>query len=155
MSIRQHLRAWCQHKGLSVADLSQKTGVDLTGLQHSQQEEWDPPVSVMTTLAQALDIPVSWLHSDPRTIQRLWNDPDDDNPMLPDPSTTDPVFQRMTEVYREYQDTYILLTSILHHGDPKLIRAAQVNLQSLLKQARPTSLPWGSRPPGHFEPPSD
>lgn len=155
MSIHQHLSTWCQHKGFSLADLSRKAGVDLASLQNFQKGEWDPPLSTMTILAQALDIPVSWLHSDPRTIQRLWNDPDDDNPTLPDSSLSDPVFQRMIEVSREYQDIFTLLTSILHHGDPKLIRAAQVNLQSLLKQARPTTLPWGSRPPGHFEPPSD
>lgn len=129
--------------------------MDLPDLKNFQKEEWDPPLSALTSMAQALDIPVSWLHSDPRTIQLLWNDPDDDNPTLPDSSLSDPVFQRMIEASREYQDIFVSLTSILHHGDPKLIRAAQVNLQSLLKQARPTTLPWGSRPPGHFEPPSD
>ncbi|MDR4494588.1 MAG: helix-turn-helix domain-containing protein [Nitrospirales bacterium] len=155
MSIHLHLSAWCQHKGISLADLSRKTGVDLASLQNFQKGEWDPPLSTITTMAQELEVPISWLHSDPRTIQRLWNDPDDDNPELPDPSLSDPIFQRMIDISREYPDIFISLTSILHHGDPKLIRAAQINLQSLLKQARPTTLPWGSRPPGHFEPPSD
>ncbi|MGD9852306.1 MAG: helix-turn-helix domain-containing protein [Nitrospirales bacterium] len=155
MSIHLHLSAWCQNKGLSLGDLSRKTGMDLTSLQDFQKGEWDPPLSAITSMAQALDIPVSWLHSDPRIIQQLWNDPDDDNPTLPDPSLSDPISQRIIEASREYQDIFISLTSILHHGDPKLIRAAQVNLQSLLKQVRPTTLPWGSRPPGHFEPPND
>ena len=127
----------------------------MTSLQDFQKGEWDAPLSVITAIAQSLDVPVSWLHSDPRTIQRLWNDPDEDHPEFPDTSSSDPIFQRMIQASREYQDIFILLTSILHHGDPKLIRAAQVSLQSLLKQARPTTVPWGSRPPGHFEPPSD
>jgi len=155
MSIHQHLSHWCQAKGLSFADLSRQTGVPMNNLQDLQKGEWDPPLSVLTSIAQSLEVPVSWLHSDPRTIQRLWNDPDEDHPEFPDTSSSDPIFQRIFEVSREYQDIFVLLTSILHHGDPKLIRAAQVNLQSLLKQARPTTIPWGTRPPGHFEPPSD
>ena len=155
MSIHQNLSNWCQAKGLSLADLSRQTGVAMTSLQDFQKGEWDAPLSVITAIAQSLDVPVSWLHSDPRTIQRLWNDPDEDHPEFPDTSSSDPIFQRMIQASREYQDIFILLTSILHHGDPKLIRAAQVSLQSLLKQARPTTVPWGSRPPGHFEPPSD
>ena len=155
MSLHLYLNSWCQHKGLSLADLSQKTGVALTNLQNFQKGEWDAPLSAITAIAQSLDVPVAWLHSDPRTIRRLWNDPDEDNPEFPDTSSSDPIFQRIFEVSREYQDIFVLLTSLLHHGDPKLIRAAQVSLQSLLKQARPTTVPWGSRPPGHFEPPSD
>lgn len=155
MSIHQHLNQWCQTKGLSLADLSKQTGVALTTLQDFQKGEWDPPLSVIKVIAQSLDVPVSWLHSDPRTIQRLWNDPDEDNPELPDTSLSEPLFQRIIQASRDHQDIFVLLTSILHHGDPKLIRAARVSLQSLLKQARPTTVPWGSRPPGHFEPPSD
>jgi len=155
MSIHQHLSHWCQTKGLSLADLSRQTGVAMPDLQDIQKGEWDPPLSVMTSIAQSLDVPVSWLHNDPRTIQRLWNDPDEDHPEFPDASSTDPIFHRIIQASREYQDIFVLLTSILHHGDPKLIRAAQVSLQSLLKQARPTTFPWESRPPGHFEPPSD
>ena len=67
----------------------------------------------------------------------------------------DPLFERMIQVRRDHPDLFVLLTNLIHHGDPKLIRAAHVNLQSLSKQIRATTLPWGSRPPGHFEPPSD
>lgn len=155
MSIHQHLGQWCQTRGLSLADLSQQTGVPLTNLQDFQKGNWDPPLSIMTLLAQSLNVPESWLHNDPRTLLRLWNDPDEDNPELPDTFSSDPLFQRIIQASREYQDVFVLLTSLLHHGDPKLIRAAQVSLQSLLKQARPTTIPWGSRPPGHFEPPND
>ena len=109
----------------------------------------------MTLISQSLNVPEAWLHNDPRTLLRLWNDPDEDNPELPNTTSPDPLFQRIIQTSRDHQDLFVLLTSLLHHGDPKLIRAAQVNLQSLFKQVRPTTVPWGSRPPGHFEPPND
>lgn len=155
MSIHQHLGQWCQTRGISLADLSQQTGVPLTNLQDFQKGNWDPPLSTMTLIAQSLNVPESWLHNDPRTLLRIWNDPDEDNPELPDTSSPHPLFERIIQTSRDHQDLFVLLTSLLHHGDPKLIRAAQVNLQSLVKQVRPTTVPWGSRPPGHFEPPND
>ena len=155
MSIQQHLSHWCQTRGLSLADLSQQTGVALANLQDFQKGNWDPPLSIITLIAQSLNVPESWLHNDPRTLLRLWNDPDDDNPELPNTSSPDPLFQRIIQTSRDHQDLFVLVTSLLHHGDPKLIRAAQVSLQSLFKRVRPTTVPWGSRPPGHFEPPND
>ncbi|TLY16734.1 MAG: XRE family transcriptional regulator, partial [Nitrospirae bacterium] len=35
------------------------------------------------------------------------------------------------------------------------LRAAEVSLQSLVKQSKQTTVPWQTRPPGHFEPPAD
>ena len=61
-------------------------------------------------------------------------------------------FQRGSHTDREM---YVLLTSLLRHGEPKLLRAAEVNLRSLLKQARTSTVPWQNRPSGHFEPPND
>jgi transcriptional regulator with XRE-family HTH domain len=149
------LDQWCQTRGIPLSELAEKAGVQIETLQALQNGALDASISLFETIAEQLDIPTAWLHYDPRVIQQLWNDADEDNPELPEVSSTDPIFQRIIQASREYQDIFILLTSILHHGDPKLIRAAQVNLQSLLKQARPTTVPWGSRPPGHFEPPSD
>ncbi|MFO0729744.1 MAG: hypothetical protein U0361_01885 [Nitrospiraceae bacterium] len=50
---------------------------------------------------------------------------------------------------------FVLVTALLQSGDPKLLRAAEVSLRSLVKQAKQATVPWQSRPPGHFEPPSD
>ncbi|WP_447969293.1 hypothetical protein [Nitrospira sp. M1] len=50
---------------------------------------------------------------------------------------------------------YSLLTALLQNGEPKLLRAAEVNLKSLLKQAKTATVPWQNRIPGHFETPSD
>jgi transcriptional regulator with XRE-family HTH domain len=155
MSLKYHIDQWCQFRGITLRQLAEKTGVQITTLQSIQGGTLEVSLSLFETIAEHLNIPTAWLHYDPRVIQRLWNDPDEDNQELTDPPSSDPLFQRIIQASREYQDIFVLLTSILHHGDPKLIRATQVSLQSLLKQARPTTVPWGSRPPGHFEPPSD
>lgn len=155
MSLGHHIAQWCQFLGIPLAELAEKSGVKITTLQSVQSGALDTSVSVFETIAGYLNIPTAWLHYDPQIIQRLWNDPDEDNPGLPDKSSSDPIFQRIIQSSREFEDIFVLLTTLLQHGDPKLIRAAQVSLQSLVKQARPTTIPWGSSPPGHFEPPSD
>ena len=155
MSLDQYLNHWCQFRGITVSELAEKTGLSDHTLHSVQCGAQDVPMSVFEDIAEHLNIPAAWLHYNPHIIQRLWNDPDEENSEFPDMPSFDPILERILQASREYQDIFVMLTSILHHGDPKLIRAAQVSLQSLLKQARPTTLPWGSRPPGHFEPPSD
>jgi transcriptional regulator with XRE-family HTH domain len=155
MSFNHHLDQWCRFRGMTLNELAEQSRVPINTLQSMQSGALDVPLSLLENLAGHLNIPTAWLHYDPGVIQRLWNDPDEDNPELPDPASSDPLFQRIFQVSRANQDLFLLLTNILHHGDPKLIRSAQVSLQSLWKQARPTTVPWGSRPPGHFEPPSD
>jgi len=150
-----YLQQWCQYRQVSLAHISNQTGLELTDLESVHNGNLDPPLSLMETIAKELDIPTSWLHQDPRVILRLWNDADEDDPELPEHHVMDPFFERMIQVRREHPELFVLLTNLVHHGDPKLIRAAHVNLQSLSKQIRATTLPWGSRPPGHFEPPSD
>ena len=153
--MNRYLHKWCQVQGLSLGTLSEKTGIPTASLQDIQNGNADPSLSVMDTISAGLNIPTSWLHYHPQTILRLWNDHEEDNPTLPDHPSADPLFERIFQTSREHQEVFTLLTNLIHYGDPKLIRAAQVNLQSLFKQARNTSVPWGSRPPGHFEPPSD
>ena len=67
----------------------------------------------------------------------------------------DPVTERVLLGSREERELYVLLTSILMSGDPKLRLAVEASLRSLAKQAKQPTVPWQSRPPGHFEPPSD
>ncbi len=151
----RHLHQWVQIKGLTLKDLSDQTGIPQTLLREIQSGDSDPPLSTLEKISTELQIPLSWLHLSPQAIQRLWNDQDDDDPTLPATDSPDPLFERIFQASREHQEVFTLLTNLIHYGDPKLIRAAQVNLQSLFKQARNTTVPWGSRPPGHFEPPSD
>jgi transcriptional regulator with XRE-family HTH domain len=150
-----YLRQWCQYRQVTLAKLSDKTSINLQKIESVQNGSLDPSLTLMETIAQELAIPTSWLHYDPQILLRVWNDTDDEEPELPTDHDVDPIFERMIQVRHAHPELFVLLTNLVHHGDPKLIRAAQVNLQSLAKQIRPTTLPWGSRPPGHFEPPSD
>lgn len=155
MSKQLYLQQWCQYRQLTLAQLSDQSNITLDSLESLRNGSMDPSLSLLDTIANQLAIPTSWLHDDPQVIQRLWNDADEDEPVLPENLSIDPLFERMIQVRRDHPDLFVLLTNLIHHGDPKLIRAAHVNLQSLSKQIRATTLPWGSRPPGHFEPPSD
>jgi len=155
MSKDLYLQQWCQYRQVTLAQLSDQSGIELKSLESVQNGSMDPSLSFLATIANKLHIPTSWLHHDPEVVQRVWNDADDEDPELPKDVSIDPIFERMIQVRREHPELFVLLTNLVHHGDPKLIRAAQVNLQSLSKQIRATTLPWGSRPPGHFEPPSD
>ena len=150
-----YLQQWCQYRQVTLAQLAEQTGLALTSLESVNNESLDPSLSMLDTIANSLAIPTSWLHHNPEVIQKLWNDADEDEPVLPEQAAIDPLFERMIQVRHEHPELFVLLTNLVHHGDPKLIRAAHVNLQSLSKQIRATTLPWGSRPPGHFEPPSD
>jgi len=65
------------------------------------------------------------------------------------------VTERVLRGARHERELYVLLTALLQSGDPKLLLAAETSLRSLVKQARRPTIPWQSRPSGHFEPPSD
>lgn len=112
---------------------------------------------MIETVARGLDIPAAWLHTDPAEFDLLFKDEEDENDQenRPVPWLADPLIARIREGRRANRVLYALLTTLLERGDAKLLRAAEINLKSLLKQARQTSLPWQSRSPGHFEPPSD
>ncbi len=155
MSKQLYLHQWCQYRHLTLSQLSDQSGIELETLQSVQNGSIDPSLSLLEILAQQLHIPTSWLLYDPQAVQPLWNDPDEEQPELPTDHSIDPIFERLLQAHRQHSELFDLLTSLVHFGDPQLIRVAQVNLKSLSKQIRATTLPWGSRPPGHFEPPSD
>ncbi len=150
-----YLRQWCHYRGLTFTQISDELALTLHTLQSLSSGEMDPPLSLLTTMAEKLRIPTAWLFYDPHVVEKLWNDLDDEQPTLPLDHASDPIFECMLQARRQHPDVFTLLTTLIHHDDPKLIRAAHVNLQSLSKQIRRSTVPWGSRPPGHFEPPSD
>ncbi len=117
--------------------------------------ETDPSVSTVEALARALALPPSWLYSSPEAIDLLWGDPDEEGSLCSNLDSPDPVTERILQGNQTERDLYVLLTALLRHGEAKLLRAAEVNLRSLLKQAKTATVPWQNRPSGHFEPPSD
>ena len=84
MSKQLYLHQWCQYRQLTFAQLSDQTDITLESLESLHNGSLDPSLSLLDTLAKHLAIPTSWLHDDPTVIQRLWNDADDDEPVLPE-----------------------------------------------------------------------
>ena len=154
MSLGPFVRAWRLTRRYSLDALADKAGVSVPTLEAIETGEQDLPVSTLEKLAQALDIPSAWLHADPHEFDLLFKEGNEDVDDV-QPTGPDPVTQQILRGTRLDRSLYVLLTALMQSGDPKLLRAAEVCLRSLVKQSRQTTVPWQSRPPGHFEPPSD
>jgi len=153
MALGQHIQAWRVSRGHSVDALACESQIPPHVLERIESEEVDPSASILESLAAALKIPPSWLFSDPTSFRTLFDDPEDVENSTP--SGPDPVTERILAGSRMDRSLYVLLTAIIQSGEPKLLRAAEVNLRSLVKQAKQATIPWQNRPSGHFEPPSD
>ena len=125
-----------------------------SALEAIEAGDHDPPTSTLPRLADALAIPVPWLFVDPSQMTILTTDGDGE-PIADKTSSADPVLDQVWEACRRDRSLFVLLTALLQSGEPKLLTAAEASLRSLVKQARRSSVPWQSRPSGHFEPPSD
>jgi transcriptional regulator with XRE-family HTH domain len=155
MSIGSNVHAWRTSRRRPLQALASDAGVDAAQLSAIEAGEVDPTVSTLQALASALRIPPSWLYGHPKHLDLLTTDGDGEVVTQPDEQSVDPVMDHVLQGARHNLDLYVLLTTIIASGDPRLLRAAEANLTSLAKQARQASIPWGSRPPGHFEPPDD
>src|SRR5438094_165777 len=155
MAIGAYVQAWRVARRQSVEALAAKAGVPSTSLDAIESGELDPTVSTLETLAAALGIPTAWLYGDPQHLDLLTSDPDGEASEPRPTESVDPVMERVLLGTRQERGLYVLLTALLQSGDPKLLRAAEVSLQSLVKQSKQTTVPWQTRPPGHFEPPAD
>lgn len=153
MSIASNIQAWRQSKRQSVTALAERAGLTVESLEAIEAGELDPSVSTLEALASALGVPVAWLYGDPGHLERLLDA--DEQQEAVQANAVDPVTERVLLGSREEHELYVLLTSILMSGDPKLRLAVEASLRSLAKQAKQPTVPWQSRPPGHFEPPSD
>ncbi len=152
MSVGPLIQAWRVSRKLSIEALSNATGIEGVRLEHLESELSDPSVSTLEAVAEALHIPTPWLFERPQSFDALFQQTEDDDPP---PSGVDPVTDRLLAGNRVDRSLYVLLTALMQAGDPKLLRAAEVSLRSLIKQSRQATVPWQQRPSGHFEPPSD
>ncbi len=155
MPLDQSFQAWRKARQYSIVKLAAESGVESSMIEAIEAGETDPSVSTVEALAKALALPPSWLYSSPQAIDLLLGDPDEEGSLDPKLDSPDPVTERILRGSRTERELYVLLTALLRHGEPKLLRAAEVNLRSLLKQAKTPTVPWQNRPSGHFEPPSD
>lgn len=155
MPIGSHIQAWRLSRGLSVPTVAAKAGLPAHLLEAIEAGELDPSVSTLENLGSTLGIPTSWLFGDPKHLELLTADTDEDPPDPSDTDAVDPVMERILLGAHQERELYVLLTTLLQSGEPKLVKAAEASLRSLVKQSRQASVPWQVRPPGHFEPPTD
>lgn len=153
MPIGPLIQAWRLSRKQSVESLSAAAGITAELLEHIEADQNDPSTSTIEALAAALRIPPPWLFETPQSFDSLFKDQEEQDE--PAPSEVDPVTNRILAGSRMDRSLYVLLTALMQAGDPKLLRAAEMSLRSLVKQSRQATVPWQQRPPGHFEPPSD
>ena len=149
------VRAWRVSQQCSENALAERAGIPAVLLQNLESEQTDPTASILEALAGALKIPLPWLFIHPSEFDLLCKDDDDETAVLSNLTGADPVLERILLAAGHDRTLYVLLTALLHSSDPKLLRAAEVSLRSLVKQSKQATVPWQSRPPGHFEPPND
>ena len=149
------IRAWRISQKCSEQALAVRAGVTASVLEALEAEQADPPASTLEALAGALKIPLPWLFIHPTDLDLLCKDDDDEPAPLATLTGADPVLERILVAAGHDRSLYVLLTTLMQSSDPKLLRAAEVSLRSLVKQSKQATVPWQSRPPGHFEPPSD
>ncbi len=153
MALGQQIQAWRISRGHSIDDLAAKSHLLPHVLENIEAEMVDPSASILEALAAALKIPPAWLFNHPTSFRTLFDDPEEE--VTSAPAGPDPVTERILAGSQMDRSLYVLLTAIVQSGEPKLLRAAEVNLRSLVKQAKQSTIPWQNRPSGHFEPPSD
>jgi len=153
MPIGSLIQAWRLSKKHSLESLSDISGISAALLEQIEADQIDPSTATLQTVARALHIPPSWLFESPQSFTYLFADSEEGEE--PDTSQPDPVIERILAASRMDRSLYVLVTTLLQADDPKLLRAAEVSLRSLVKQSRLTTVPWQQRPSGHFEPPND
>lgn len=149
------VRAWRVSQKCSEQAFAQRAGITPNLLESLESEQLDPTASTLEAFAKALQIPLSWLFIHPTEFDLLCKDDDEEPAPLSTLTGADPVLDRLLLAAGHDRTLFVLLTALMQSGDPKLLRAAEVSLRSLVKQSKQATVPWQSRPPGHFEPPSD
>ncbi len=153
MAIGSQIQAWRLSRGFSPEYLAAEAGISLQALDEIEAESLDPSTSTLERLATAMRIPVAWLFAHPNAFDLLFHEPEEKNDNTP--NGPDPVTERILAGSKMDRSLYVMLTALIQSGEPKLLRAAEMSLKSLVKQSKQSTVPWQNRPSGHFEPPSD
>lgn len=151
MRFGERIVSWRVARRVAPDELARRAGIDPARLDAIERGDEDPPASTLIALASALGIPPGWLHDDPKRLLALLGDDGD----VATDTELDPVTARLLAAAGPERALFALLAQLVYAGEPRLVRAAEVSLLSLVKQIPKTTVPWESRPPGHFEPPSD
>ncbi len=151
MAVGAYIQAWRLSRGHSVEALAAESKIPSYALEKIEADEVDPGTSTLEALAGVLKIPAAWLFTHPTSFQHLFADSEG----VEIPPGPDPVTERILSGSRMDRSLFVLLTTLIQSAEPKLLRAAEMSLRSLVKQSKQATVPWQSRPSGHFEPPND
>lgn len=154
MPIGTCIQGWRLVRKQSIESLSTDAGLPHDFLEQIEAGQIDPTTNTIEALARVLRVPPSWLFDHPQYFEYLFSDASEEGEE-PDAVQLDPVTDRILTGSRADRSLFVLLTTLMQAGDPKLLRAAEMSLRSLVKQSRQATVPWQQRPSGHFEPPSD
>ncbi len=136
-----------------MAEVEKRTGLEPSSLEALESGQTDPTASQITSIARVLKIPVPWLFVDPEQLRSVLQSEEELQAGLD--QSADPVTQHILLAKRADRQLFHLLATLVEHGDPKLLRAAETNLRSLVKETRRPMIPWASKRPGNFDPPDD
>jgi transcriptional regulator with XRE-family HTH domain len=149
VTLGERIAAWRMARRLAPDDVAKRAVIALTRLSAIERGEEEASGSEIEALASSLGIPPGWLYDDPKQFLALVES--DGESCI----ESDPVTARMLAAAGAERALFTLLAQLVWAGEPRLVRAAEVSLRSLVKQIPRTTVPWETRPPGHFEPPSD
>ena len=149
MRFGERIVSWRLARRVAPDELARRAGIDFARLDAIERGDEDPTASIVASLASGLGIPPGWLHDDPKRLLALTEDGDEGS------ASPDPVTERILAASQTERTLFALVAQLVSAAEPRLVRAAEVSLLSLVKQIPKTTVPWESRPPGHFEPPSD
>ena len=127
MSIGLFIQSWRLYKNQSIESLSDAAGVPNALLEQIESDQTDPTTGTIEALASALRIPPSWLFNRPRSFEYLFTDSEEGEEL--DTSQIDPVTDRILAGSHTDRSLYVLLTTLIQAGDPKLLRAAEMSLR--------------------------
>ena len=147
------IRAWRVSQQCSEQAFAQRGGIDAGLLESLEAEQADPNASTLEALAGALKIPLPWLFIHPTELDLLCKDDEEGASCPPGPGLI-PCWKGCFLAAGHDCTLYVLLTALIQSGSRSSC-AREVSLRSLVKQSKQATVPWQSRPPGHFEPPSD
>lgn len=153
MSLGNHIQRWRIKRRLSMAEVEKGAKMTPGSLELLEAGETDPTASTLSAIADVLDIPASWLYGDPDHLEILMQDEPDAEAERS--HSVDPVTEHILRAKQQGRELFFLLSSIIEHGDPRLLRAVETNLRSLVKETQRSPIPWANRQPGNFDPPSD
>ncbi|MBX3335557.1 MAG: helix-turn-helix domain-containing protein, partial [Nitrospira sp.] len=124
MPIGIQIQSWRRSKNQSVELLSDTAGIPHQLLEQIESGQTDPTIETIEALAGALGIPPSWLFDVPQSFTHLFTDTDEGEEV--DTAQIDPVTERILAGTQADRSLYVLLTTLMQAGDPKLLRAAEM-----------------------------